>query len=129
MIGFAAARFRANKFSGLIAQGLGTSMLQIKNLKNPQILLPQIISSGISGALAATLFKLECNPAGSGMGTSGLVGVLQTISESSGKIPAERLTAGIALCFFLLPALLGFIVSEFMRKKGYIKFGDQSIDN
>ncbi len=46
MIGFATASFRENKVNGLLAQGLGTSMLQIGNIvKNPLIWLPAIITS------------------------------------------------------------------------------------
>ena len=46
MVGFAVASFRENGVSGLISQGVGTSMLQIPNvMRKPIILLPMIVSS------------------------------------------------------------------------------------
>ena len=77
MIGFAVMSFRENRWGGLVAQGLGTSMLQMGNIvKNPRIWLPPTIASAITGPLATCLFKLEMNGAAvsSGMGTCGLVG-------------------------------------------------------
>ncbi|HOO22888.1 MAG TPA: PTS sugar transporter subunit IIC [Clostridia bacterium] len=129
MVGFAIQSFRENKWGGLIAQGLGTSMLQIPNLmRHPQILIPPIIASAIVGPLATCVFKLRCNASGGGMGTSGLVGVFGTIEASAGIIPDWKLGLGIALLFFVIPAVVCFFVSEFMRRKGWIKFGDMKID-
>ena len=57
MVGFAIASFRENKFGGLIAQGIGTSMLQIPNImRKPKIMLPAIISSAVVGPLSTCLF-------------------------------------------------------------------------
>lgn len=48
MIGFAVASFRENGVGGLIAQGVGTSMLQVPNIvKKPLIWLPVILSSAV----------------------------------------------------------------------------------
>ena len=129
MIGFAVASFRENKWGGLISQGIGTSMLQIPNImKKPQIMIPEIIASVFAG-LAAVLFDLRCNASGGGMGTSGLVGVFGTISESTNwQIPTVNLVLGIILCLFVIPAVVSFGVSEIMRKKGWIQFGDMSLD-
>lgn len=128
MIGFAVASFRENKFGGLIAQGLGTSMLQIPNImKNPKILLPPVIASIVVGPLSTTVFKLRCGATGGGMGTSGLVGVISTIQESSSIIPSWKLWLGIVLLMFLLPAVISFLVSELLRKFNWIKFGDMKI--
>lgn len=75
MIGFAVASYRENKMGGLIAQGIGTSMLQIPNIvKNPLIWLPPTIASAILGPISTVVFKMRNNPIGAGMGTSGLVG-------------------------------------------------------
>ncbi|MFA5449994.1 MAG: PTS sugar transporter subunit IIC [Clostridia bacterium] len=127
MIGFAIASFRENKVSGLIAQGLGTSMLQIPNImKNPKILIPQIVSSAVVGGLSTTVFKLKCDGTGGGMGTSGLVGVIQTYFNS-GDLEPWVLITGIVLLFFVLPALISFGVSELLRKIGWIKPGDQKL--
>ncbi len=127
MIGFAVASFRENKWSGLISQGIGTSMLQIPNImKKPRIMLPEIIASVFSG-LVAVLLDLRCNAAGGGMGTSGLVGVFGIIDASSGVIDTWKIAVGIILCMFIIPAAVSFAVSEIMRSKNYIKFGDQQL--
>ena len=129
MIGFAVASFRENKFGGLISQGIGTSMLQIPNImKKPQIMVPEIIASAISG-LVAVLLDLRCNASGGGMGTSGLVGVFGAIAESTAwGVPTVKIVFGVILCLFVIPAAVSFAVSEFMRKKNWISFGDQKID-
>ena len=129
MIGFAVASFRENKWGGLISQGIGTSMLQIPNImKKPQIMIPEIAASAVSG-LVAVLFDLRCNATGGGMGTSGLVGVFGTIAESTAwNVPTVNIVLGVILCLFLIPAVVSFGVSELMRKKKWIKLGDQKID-
>lgn len=126
MIGFAVASYRENGFGGFIAQGLGTSMLQIPNImKKPVIMLPMIISSAICGPLSTCLFKLGCTAAGGGMGTSGLVGVFGIIDVTTMDALG---VIGLILLMFVLPAVLNFVISEFMRKKGWIKMGDMKLD-
>ena len=128
MIGFAVASFRENGVSGLISQGIGTSMLQIPNImRKPAIMVPEIVASAVCG-LVAVLMGLRCNASG-GMGTSGLVGVFGTIDASQGVIPDWQLGVGIVLCLFILPAAISFGVSELMRKTGAIKFGDQKLES
>lgn len=128
MVGFAVASFRENKVAGLIAQGLGTSMLQIPNImKNPRILIPPIIASAIVGPLATTVFKLKCNASGGGMGTSGLVGVFGAIEASSDLTPL-MLWMGIALLMFVIPAIVSLGVSELLRKINWIKAGDMKLE-
>lgn len=124
MVGFAVASFRENKWSGLISQGIGTSMLQIPNImKKPVIMLPMIISSAILGPLSTCVFKLRCGTAGGGMGTSGLVGVFDLFNFTSGALGIT----GIILLMFILPAAINILVSEFMRKKGWIKENDMKL--
>lgn len=124
MIGFAVASFRENGWGGLIAQGLGTSMLQIPNImKKPVIMLPMVISSAICGPLATCVFGLKCGAAGGGMGTSGLVGVFGLFDATSGVLGV----IGIVLLMFILPAILNLVISELFRKKGWIKFGDMKL--
>jgi len=129
MIGFAVASFRENGVGGLISQGIGTSMLQIPNImKKPIIMLPEIIASAISG-LIAVLIDLRCNAAGGGMGTSGLVGVFGAIDASQAVgLAGWRIALGVILCLFLIPAAVSFVVSELLRRKGIIAFGDQKLD-
>lgn len=120
MIGFAVASYRENKMGGLIAQGIGTSMLQIPNIvKNPLIWLPPTIASAILGPISTVVFKMRNNPIGAGMGTSGLVGQIATI-----EVMGTKAIFPIILLHFLLPAVITYFIAEYMRKKGYIKEGD-----
>ncbi len=124
MVGFAVASYRENGFGGVIAQGLGTSMLQIPNImKKPVIMLPMIISSAILGPLSTCVFMLKCTHNGGGMGTSGLVGVIDLLTNTTGALGI----IGIFLLMFILPALLNIVISEFMRKRNWIKFGDMKL--
>ncbi len=128
MVGFAVSSFRENGVGGLISQGLGTSMLQIPNImKKPIIMLPEIIASALAG-LVAVLLNLRCDAAGGGMGTSGLVGLFGVINASS-TIPTINMVLGIILCLFVIPAVISLLCSEFMRKKGWIKFGDMKLED
>lgn len=131
MIGFAAASFRENGFQGLIAQGVGTSKIQLPNIiKNPYVFLPSLIASIILGPVSTVVFKMTNNPAGSGMGTSGFVGQIMTWQTMVGAEGNSPVSVGIkiVLLHFVFPALLAFGVSEILRKKGLIKFGDLKLD-
>jgi len=124
MIGFAVASYRENKFGGLIAQGLGTSMLQMPNIiKNPLIWIPPTLSSAILGPIASAVFKMKNIAVGAGMGTSGLVGQFATI-DAMGLSSLPQ----IIILHFIAPAVLTLVFSEFMRKKGWIKPGDMRLD-
>lgn len=129
MVGFAVASYRENKMNGLLAQGLGTSMLQIGNImKKPIIWLPAIISSAILGPLATLVFHMTNNATGSGMGTAGLVGQITTYQTMVGA--GENVVSvlfKIILLHFVLPAILSLGISEFMRKKGWIQDGDMTL--
>lgn len=124
MIGFAVASFRENRFGGLVAQGLGTSMLQVPNIiKNPLIWVPPTIASAILGPIASAFFQMKNTPVGAGMGTSGLVGQFATIDAMGmGSLPL------IILLHFIAPAVISLLVAEYMRKKNYIKYGDMKLD-
>ena len=125
MVGFAVASYRENGVGGLIAQGVGTSMLQIPNImKKPVTMLPMIISSMILGPLSTCVFGLKCGTAGGGMGTSGLVGVFDLFKYTNGLLGG----VGIILLMLVLPALLNIVMSEFMRKKSWLKAGDLKLD-
>lgn len=130
MIGFAVASYRENRCGGLIAQGLGTSMLQVPNIvRKPLIWIPPTLASAILGPISTCLLGMVNNPTGSGMGTSGLVGPImayQSMVESgfsSGVALVE-----IVIMLFVAPAILTLLISEFMRKKQWIKFGDMKLD-
>ncbi len=130
MVGFAVASFKENGVGGLISQGIGTSMLQIPNImKNPVIMVPQIISSIVCGPLSTCVFGLYCDATGGGMGTSGLVGVFSTISASVSNGVSGWVTGlGIVLLMFVLPAVIGWFFTWLFAKKGWIREGDMKLD-
>ena len=128
MVGFAVASYRENKVNGLLAQGLGTSMLQVANIvKKPVIWLPAIISSAILGPVSTMVFHMTNNATGSGMGTAGLVGQITTYQVMTATESPAIVLLKIVILHFVLPALLSFGISEFMRKKGWMKEGDMKL--
>ncbi len=137
MVGFAAISFRENRWGGLVAQGLGTSMLQVPNIvKNPRIWLAPTLASAITGPLATCLFRLEMNgaPISSGMGTCGLVGQIGIYSGWVNDISTGVKTGitpmdwtGLVLLCFVLPALLSLAFNLAFRKLGWVKAGDMEL--
>lgn len=126
MVGFAVISFRENKFGGLVAQGLGTSMLQMGNIiRKPVIWIPAIFASAVCGALSTTVFALKCSGVAAGMGTCGLVGPIGILKDSgySGFV-----WAGLLLLCVVLPAVLAYLCNEVLRKVGLVKTGDMKID-
>lgn len=126
MIGFAITSYRDNGVGGAIAQGIGTSMLQVGNIvKNPWILLPPTLAGAVLAPIATLLFELESVAAGAGMGTSGLVGpivMLETMGFS-------WYTLMIVLGFLIIgPALLSYAIYEVLRRTGRIQPNDLKID-
>lgn len=125
MIGFAVISYKENGFGGFIAQGLGTSMLQISNIvKNPKIWLPVIVSSAILGPISSAVLKMKSNMIGAGMGTSGFVGqfaVIDTMGSST------EVLIMIFFMHFLLPGVISYFVAQWMKRKGYIRIGDMKI--
>jgi len=125
MIGFGVSSFRENGIGGLIAQGVGTSMLQIGNvLKHPLILIPPTVAGVVLAPFSTLLFQLQNNPEGAGMGTAGFVGQIFTFTTMG--FSWEILSAVLAL-HVIGPAVLCLIISEWMRKKNLIQFGDMTL--
>ena len=125
MIGFAVISFRENRWSGLVAQGLGTSMLQMGNIcRRPQIWIAPTLASAVCGPLSTMLFKLECSGVSAGMGTCGLVGPLGVIT---GTEHSPTMWIGLVLCCFVLPAALSFLFNEILRAMGWVKTGDMQL--
>lgn len=126
MIGFATISYRENGFGGLIAQGLGTSMLQVANIvKNPLVLLPPTLAGAILAPFATVWLQLENNAAGAGMGTAGFVGQLMTIETHGFSLSMMTI---IVMLHFIGPAVISLVLSEAMRKFGLIKYGDMTIN-
>lgn len=144
MVGFAVLSFKENLWSGLLSQGLGTSMLQMPNIiKNPKIWIPACLTSLITGPVATCIFKMEMNGAAvsSGMGTCGLVGQIGVISGwfnpsraalshgASAVTPSGFDWLGLILVCFVLPGILTWLFGKFFRKLGWIKDGDLVLEN
>ena len=129
MVGFAVASYRENKMGGLLAQGIGTSMLQVPNIvKKPIIWLPAILSSAILGPVGTMVLHMTNNATGSGMGTAGLVGQIMTWQTMTATEPETMVLIKILLIHFILPAIITLAISEFMRKKQWIKSGDMKLE-
>lgn len=129
MIGFAVISYKDNGLDGLLAQGLGTSMFQVGNiLKNPWIWLPPSLASVIIAPLATMVFKMENSPLGAGMGTSGLVGQIATLSEMAPYSDLPSTLLAIALLHFILPGLISYITYKILYNYQLIKDSDMKID-
>lgn len=138
MVGFAVMSFPENRWGGLAAQGLGTSMLQMGNIvRNPRVWIPPTLASAITGPLATCLFRLEMNgPAiSSGMGTCGLVGQIGVYTGWVNDVASGAKAAvtgmdwlGLVLISFVLPAVLTWLIAVPLRKWGWIKDGDLKLD-
>ncbi len=127
MVGFAVISFRENRFGGLVAQGLGTSMLQMGNIvKRPVIWVPAIVASAVTGPISTMVFKLNCTGVSAGMGTCGLVGPLGIVTAASEK--DAMFWIGLVLVCVVLPAVISLAVSELMRKLGWIREGDLALE-
>ncbi|MDU3153173.1 MAG: PTS sugar transporter subunit IIC, partial [Anaerococcus hydrogenalis] len=128
MIGFAVTSFKENKTQGLIAQGLGTSMLQMPNImRNPKILIPPTLASAILGPVSTIIFKLENSPIGAGMGTCGLVGQISTFTAMK-QVGFFKLLSIVILMHIILPAIVSLIIYYLVKKIGWIKDGDMKLD-
>lgn len=138
MVGFAVMSFKENKWGGLFAQGLGTSMLQMGNIvKNPKIWIPPTLCSAITGPIATCIFKLKMNGAAvsSGMGTCGLVGQIgvytgwiNDIAEGNKAVITPFDWFGLIMISIVLPAVLTWLISIPLRKINWIKEDDLKLD-
>ncbi len=138
MVGFAVMSFRENRWGGLAAQGIGTSMLQMGNIvRNPRIWIPPTLASAITGPIATCIFRMEMNgaPVSSGMGTCGLVGQIGVYTGWVNDVAAGVKTAitgmdwlGLVLISFVLPAVLTWLIAIPLRRCGWIKDGDLKLD-
>jgi len=138
MVGFAVMGFRENRWGGLVAQGIGTSMLQMPNIvKNPKIWIPPTLASAITGPIATCLFQLEMNGAAvsAGMGTCGFVGQIGVYTGwvndmangvKAGITPMDWI--GLTLICFVLPAVLSTLFCEILRKWDWIRENDLKLD-
>jgi len=135
MVGFAVHTARDNKWGSVLAVGLGTSMLQFKNIiRKPLVWVPTIVVSAILGPFAM-LFPLSGVDAsmvsnlsvGAGMGTSGLVGPLNFL----GAIGYDNWQLWVLLLGVCIagPIVLVFLLDLLFRKLKWIEAGDFSLKN
>ena len=137
MVGFAVMSFPENRWSGIISQGIGTSMLQMGNIvKNPRIWIAPIVTSAITGPVATCLFHLQMNgaPVSSGMGTCGLVGQIGVYTGWVSDVAAGTKAAitstdwiGLILVSILLPAVICPLINLGLKKIGWVKPGDLTL--
>ncbi|KMJ57099.1 PTS sugar transporter subunit IIC [Bacillus sp. LL01] len=126
MVGFAVSSYRENKMSGLLALGIGTSMLQVPNvIKNPMIIIPPTVAGVLFAPLGTTIFQMTNVKEGAGMGTSGLVGQIMTFAAMGFSV---SVLLKVLLLHIVGPAVVSLVVSEWMRKKAFIKEGDMKIN-
>ena len=129
MIGFAVISYKENGFGGFMAQGIGTSMLQVPNiLKKPAIWVAPTLAGGIVGIISA-LLGMENVAAGAGMGTSGLVGQVTTYITMAPKVGGAVTIIYIAILHFLLPAVLSLAIDNVMRRAGFVKGCDMKLQD
>ena len=129
MVGFAVASYKDNKVNGLLAQGLGTSMLQIGNIvKKPIIWLPAILTSAVLGPVSTLVFGMTNNATGSGMGTAGLVGQITTYQTMAAMESGNIVLVKIIVLHFLLTGVLSWAFATGMRKLGWLQDGDMKLD-
>lgn len=125
MIGFAACSFKENGFAGFITQGFGTSMLQMSNIiRKPAIWIPPTVTSAIMGPVSTCLFHMTNNPEGAGMGTSGLVGQIMTMSDMGFTVDVF---GKILLLHIIMPGIIALLINKFMISKGIISHEDYKL--
>ena len=122
MVGFAVQSRKDNNIGMVVSIGIGTSMLQFKNiLKKPIIWLPTIIASAILGPISTCLLKLVCMGSSAGMGTAGFVGQIGTFSSMGNT---WQTWVGIFGLQIIAPAVLVFGIDLLFRRFNLIKEGD-----
>ncbi|VEU81065.1 PTS transporter subunit IIC [Haploplasma axanthum] len=125
MVGIAIQSKRDNNLGKVITIGIGTSMLQFKNIiKKPILWLPTALSSMIIAPIAVSL-GFESNTAGAGMGTAGLVGPLQSLFYMNYSTKSFI----SIIIIIVIGGLLVYIFDKIMYKKGIIHLGDFYLDD
>ncbi|WP_110114158.1 PTS sugar transporter subunit IIC [Bacillus sp. CGMCC 1.16541] len=126
MIGFAVSSYRENGVGGFVAIGVGTSMLQVPNIiKNPLVLIPPTVAGIILAPIATVWFDMSNNAPGAGMGTSGFVGQIMTFTTMGFSM---SVLLKVLLLHFVGPAMISLVLSEWMRKRKWIKENDLKLE-
>lgn len=126
MVGFAVASYRENRLGGLLAQGIGTSMLQISNIiRNPLILIPPTVAGILLAPIGTVWWQMESVKEGAGMGTSGFVGQIFTLHTMGMHFDVWF---KMIILHIIGPALISLLISEWMRRMNWIRYGDMKLD-
>lgn len=126
MVGFAVISFRENKWGGLVAQGIGTSMLQMGNIcRHPQIWIAPTLASAVCGPLSTVAFGLRCSGVNAGMGTCGMLSPWQILIDMNWSANAWL---GVFLLCILLPAVISLAINFVFEKIGFVKPGYMKLE-
>lgn len=126
MVGFAVISFRENKWGGLVAQGIGTSMLQMGNIcRHPQIWIAPTLASAVCGPLSTVVFGLRCSGVNAGMGTCGMLSPWQILIDMNWSANAWL---GVFLLCILLPAVISLAINFVFEKIGFVKPGYMKLE-
>lgn len=124
MIGFAIMSMDDNDIGDVIAIGIGTSMLQFKNIiKHPVIWIPPILTSVIVAPISTCLLEISCSSVGSGMGTAGMVGILEAVS-----VMGNNYWIPLILIDLIAPMFITWGIYKAFKKLRYIKPGYLKLD-
>lgn len=128
MIGFATISYKDNGIKGVLAQGLGTSMLQVPNIyKNWKIWIPPTLTAAIIGPIAILFFNMQNTALESGMGSCGLVGQIGTFNAMKESYSMSYIVMAILGLQFILPMVISYLIYLVMKKKNWIKDGDMTL--
>lgn len=128
MIGFATISYKDNGLKGILAQGIGTSMLQMPNIyRNWKIWIPPILTAAILGPIAILFFDIQNTALESGMGSCGFVGQIGTFNAMKTSYSTSYILCAILFLQILLPMILSFVIYYIMKKKKWIKDGDMRL--
>lgn len=125
MVGLAVQARKDVSVGEMISIGIGTSMLEFKNiLRKPVIWLPSILVSAVLGPVATCLVHVICMGSSAGMGTAGLVGQIGTFASMGNTASAWVSIIGLQI---IAPALLVWAVDLLFRRFRLIAEGDFKI--
>ncbi|MHC5353360.1 PTS transporter subunit IIC [Myroides sp. LJL115] len=128
MIGFATISYKDNGIKGVLAQGLGTSMLQVPNIyKNWKIWIPPTLTAAIIGPIAILFFNMQNTALESGMGSCGLVGQIGTFNAMKESYSMSYIVMAILGLQFILPMVISYLIYLVMKKRHWIKDGDMTL--
>ena len=131
--------FRENRWGGLFAQGIGTSMLQMGNIvRNPRIWIPPTLASAVTGPIATCVVsdadergghRLRYGDLRPGGDRSASTPAGSAMWKAAPRRPSQPFDwLGLVLICFLLPAVLTVLFAMPLRKLGWIKENDLKLE-